>query len=100
MALAARTRQRLTKYNVLQLRMLDLYTLKRVQLNPVHIKMNKKLQKGHPRLYENILRAEGKDEEADRFAIQGKIMAEETRDAMDEMRAYVSQNVHNPTDMG
>ena len=62
MALAARTRQRLQKYNVLQLRMLDMYALKKVKLNPMHIKLNKKLQKGHASEYEAILRAEGKTE--------------------------------------
>ena len=67
MAIAARTRQRLTKYGVLQLRMLDLYVLKRVKIPPMHIKLNKKLQKGHPQQYETILRAEGQDQQADEF---------------------------------
>ena len=62
MALMARTRQRLQKYNVLQLRMLDMYALKKVRLNPMHIKLNKKLQKGHASEYDAILRAEGQIE--------------------------------------
>ena len=68
MALALRTRLRLQKYGVLQLRMLDLYVLKRVRVNPVHIKMNKKLQVGHADTYEKLLIADGKHAEAEAFA--------------------------------
>ena len=100
MALAARTRQRLTKYGVLQLRMLDLYTLKRVKIDKVHIKNNLKLQKGHAKEYEFMLRESNLDDKADKFIDKIRRETEETREAIDEMRAYVSQNVLNPSEMG
>ena len=96
----ARTRQRLQKYNVLQLRMLDMYALKKVKLNPMHIKLNKKLQKGHASEYEAILRAEGQTEQADKFSQEERMLAIETNDAMEEMRSYVNQNALNPSDQG
>ena len=74
MALAARTRQRMRKYGVLQLRMLDLFVLKRVRVDPAHLKSNLVLQRGHPYEYEAMLRAASRDEEADSF-IQ-KVMRE------------------------
>lgn len=47
-AFAARTRQRLTKYGILQLRMLDMYALKKVKINNAIMSTNKKIQIGHP----------------------------------------------------
>ena len=80
--------------------MLDMYALKKVKLNPMHIKMNKKLQIGHAQEYDAILRAEGQAEKADEFSFQVRRRAIDTQEAMEEMRSYVSQNALNPSDLG
>ena len=70
--------------------MLDMYALKKVQLNAAHIKNNKKLQKGHPNEYAAILIAEGHDEQANEFITKVNELAEETKAAMSEMKDYVN----------
>ena len=64
-ALAARTRLRLSKYGMLQLRMLDMYALKRVKVSNKILANNKKFQRGHPHAYESLLRANNEHEKAD-----------------------------------
>ena len=63
--MAARTRLRLNKYGILQLRMLDMYALKRVKISNKILSCNKKLQVGHPNEYECLLRANNEHEKAD-----------------------------------
>ena len=77
--------------------MLDMYALKRIKINNAILSTNKKLQVGHPQAYEQLLRAEGKHELADKLVLDLQNKRIEDRQTFAEMRNYVSQNVLNPS---